>query len=122
MQTNFISCVIAYDNRQPLPDDVANALINLLNGNGFNALAVSVRNLVTASMTAPSAGTNSVNIQITSQDGTTDDEIIAWVTQAILKLNLWTSPQATISAVQVTSPTTAILTVDTTVVFQVGAL
>lgn len=122
MQTNFVSCVAAWDNRQPLTDDVANALRNLLNGNGFNALAVSVSNLVTATMTNPSAGTNSIRIQITSQDGTTDDEIIAWVTSAILALDLPTSPISAISAVQITSPTTATLTVATTVVFLSGTL
>ena len=121
MQTNIVYAVVAYDNRQPLPDDVANQLINLMNGNGFNALAVTVRTQVLATMTNPSAGTNTIAVEITSQDGTTDDAIIAWVTAAILALNLPTSPISTISAVQITSPTTAILTVETTVVFSVGA-
>jgi hypothetical protein len=101
MQTNFVSAVAAWDNRQPLPDDVSNTLINLLTGQGFDAVAVSVANLVTATMMTPNASTNSIAIQIESLDGTTNAQIIAWVTAAILKLNLWTSPYLSVVSVAV---------------------
>ena len=101
MQTNFISAIAAYDNRQPLTDDVANQIILALNHNGFVGVAVTVNNLVNATMMNPLGGTNTVSIQLESPDGTTTDEIIAWVTDAILSLNLWTSNYLSVVSVEV---------------------
>lgn len=101
MQTNFITCVAAWDNRQPLPDDISNQLILALNHDGFVGVAVTVANLVTATMMVPLGGTNTISIQLESPDGTTTDEIVAWVTAAILSLNLWSSPYLSVISVEV---------------------
>jgi hypothetical protein len=102
-QSNWVSVVAAWDNRCPIPSDVANQLINELTafGTGFDCTGCTITTLVKATMVAPLAGLNSIVLNLISPEGTTNDEIIAWVTDTILALHMPTTPYLSVVSVEV---------------------
>lgn len=100
-QTNFVIAVVAYDNRCPLNDDVSNQVKAALTEGIYEAKGVTVTTLVQATMTAPSAGSNQIAIELVSPVGTTSDAITAWVTAGVAGLGLPTVPSITVNSVTI---------------------
>jgi hypothetical protein len=99
-QTSFVVTAFTLDNRCPLPEDLSNQLKLALSNNGYLAQAVTVSTLAQSNMTTP-IGTSQAAIELASPDGTTNDAIVAFVTAAILALDVPTSPALTVTSVVV---------------------
>jgi hypothetical protein len=99
--TTFIQAIVSYDNRCPLPADVASQITLALEDGFLNPLAVQVTTLVRATMSQPDAGSNLVSLAVTAPDGTDDFDIQQAVENAILDLDLPTAPSITVQSVTV---------------------
>jgi hypothetical protein len=105
MQAKYIACSVQWNNINTIGAAVAQALINALSGapqpgvqpdapiqpTPFIIPSPVCGGVTVTTVGSPSlTGINSVSIQLSVPDGTTDANIVAWVTQAINNLNLGT--------------------------------
>ncbi|HEY4842642.1 MAG TPA: hypothetical protein VIH78_11780 [Terriglobales bacterium] len=99
-QTNYVVAAFALDNRCPLNDDLASQLELALSNGEFDAVAVTVNTTVQSNM-SQAIGANNCIVQLASPEGTTSDEISAWVTECLEGLEIPTSPPLTVLNVMV---------------------
>jgi hypothetical protein len=99
--THFVQAIVGYDNRCPLPDDVAAQIQETLNSGPYTCHGVTVTTLVQATMSNPTGGLNQAMIQLEVPTGTQNADIIASVTDAIEGLDMPTVPSIVVQSVTV---------------------